>query len=210
MKKLLVLVPFLSLATGCMYPAQSLSGPYAGQRPMYPRAVGPQFNLATLPIGRWDNVMMSAVGTPLLVLMKDGGTASGTIVSATSETLRLKVASGDVDLAAAEVMRVDRLSGGKQEAVKNGARGAAFGAGVVGVLGLIAGRVPPARLFAAGAIVGAEQNIEFAGLARGASIIYLSDAAAVRTVGAPPPPNSSARGRCAPGVTCNSQIRYRR
>lgn len=209
MKKLLVLIPVLSITTGCMYPAQSLSGPYAGQRSMYARAVGPQFNLAALPIGRWDNVMMSAVGTPLLVLMKDGGTASGTIVSATSETLRLKVASGDVDLAAAEVMRVDRLSGGKQEAVKHGARGAAFGAAVVGVLGLIAGHVPPPRLFAAGAIVGAEQNIEFAGFARGASIIYLSDAAAVRTVGAPPP-NSSARGRCAPGVTCNSQIRYGR
>src|SRR4026207_2288958 len=64
MKKLLVLAPFLSIATGCMYPAQSLSGRYAGQRPMYPRAVGPPFNLAPLPLGRWDNVLMRAGRPP--------------------------------------------------------------------------------------------------------------------------------------------------
>lgn len=210
MKKLLFLAPFLTIAAGCVYPAQSLSGIYPGQRPMYPRPVGPQFNFASLPIGRWDNVMMTAVGTPLMVLLKNGTQASGNVVSATSERLRLLVATGEVELAQPEVMRVDRLSGGKRDAVRDGARGAAFGAGVVGVLGLIAGRVPPPRLFAAGAIVAAEQNIELAGLARGASTIYLSDAAAVRTVGVPPPPDISARGRCAPGLTCNSEIRYRR
>lgn len=212
MKKLLLLAPVLSVTVGCVYPAQSLSGMYPRQRPMYPRPVGPQFNLASLPVGRWDNVMMSAVGTPLMVLMMNGTTASGPIVSATSDTLRLRVASGEVDLAAADVMRVDRLSGGAKNAVKNGARGAAFGAGVVGVLGLIAGHVPPPRLFAAGAIVGAEQNIELAGLERGATTIYLAESAAPavagRTARVPLGGSVSGRGPCGPGVPCGSQVRY--
>nr|MDP9323165.1 hypothetical protein [Acidobacteriota bacterium] len=158
MKKLLLIVPLIGLTAGCAYPVQSLPGAYAGQRPMYPRAPGPQFNLASLPIGRWDNVMMTAVGTPLLVLMMNGTTATGEVVAATNDTLRLRVASGEVTFAAADVMRVDRLSGGARSGIKDGARGAAFGAGVVGVLALIAGQAPPARVFAAGAIIGAEQN----------------------------------------------------
>lgn len=177
MRHLVLLIPALALAAGCVYPTRSLPGAYGRQRPMYPRAVGPQIDLATVPIGRWDNVMMSAVGTPLMVLTKTGTTASGTVVSATSDGLRLRVASGEVDLAAAEVMRVDRLAGGPRGVVKDGARGAAFGAGVVGVLGLIAGHMPPPRLFAAGAIVGAHQNIQLAGLAPGATTIYLAEAA---------------------------------
>ena len=150
MRKLLVIVPLVGLSTACVYPAQSLSRPYPGQSVMYPRPVGPQVDVASLPIGRWDNVMMSGVGTPVMVLTMDSRTASGEIVTATSDTLRLRVASGEVEIAAADVMRVDRLAGGPRELVKDGARGAAFGAGVVGVLGLITGHVPPPRLFAAG------------------------------------------------------------
>ena len=200
MRQLLLIVPLIGLTTGCVYPAQSLSGAYPRQRPMYPRAAGPQFNLASLPVGRWDNVMMTAVGTPLLVLMKDGTTASGDVVSATSEMLRLRVASGEVDLVAVDVMRVDRLSGGARSVVKDGARGAAFGAGAVAVLGLIVGHVPPPRLFAAGAIVGAEQNAQIGSLERGATTIYLAEAplpAAVR----PPSAPVSRRGPCAPGLS---------
>ena len=210
MKRLLLIVPLIGLTSGCVYPAQSLSGVYPGQRPMYPRAPGPQFNLAALPVGRWDNVMMTAVGTPLLVLMRDGAMASGNVVSATSDTLRLRVASGEVDLAAAEVMRVDRLSGGARSVVKDGARGAAFGVGVVAVLGLIAGHLPPPRLFAAGAIIGAEQNVEFGSLARGATTIYLAQAPVPAAVARPAVPVGS-RGPCAPGATpCNPQLRFRR
>jgi hypothetical protein len=186
MKKLLLIIPFMGLTVGCAYPVQSLPG-YSGQRPMYPRTPGPQFNLASLPIGRWDNVMMTAVGTPLLVLMMDGTTATGNVVAATSDSLRLRVASGEVELAAADVMRVDRLSGGARNVVKDGARGAAFGAGVVGVLGLIAGHMPPPRLFAAGGIVGAHQSIELAGLARGSSTIYLAESAVPGVAAAAPP-----------------------
>ena len=210
MKKLLLMVPLIGLTAGCAYPVQSLPGAYAGQRPMYPRAPGPQFNLASLPIGRWDNVMMTAVGTPLLVLMMNGTTATGQVVAATNDTLRLRVASGEVDLAAADVMRVDRLAGGTRSAVKDGARGAAFGAGVVGVLALIAGQAPPARVFAAGAIIGAEQNVEFGSLARGATTIYLAEGAVPAAV-APPAARVAPRDPCSPGMAvCNTQLRFRR
>lgn len=214
MKKLLLIVPFMGLTVGCAYPAQSLHGAYSAQRPMYPRTPGPQFNLASLPIGRWDNVMMTAVGTPLLVLMMNGTTATGDVVAATSDSLRLRVASGEVDLAAADVMRVDRLSDGARNVVKDGARGAAFGAGVVGVLGLITGHMPPPRLFAAGGIIGAQQNIELAGLGRGSSTIYLAEAAVPAVADAPaasPATRAGSRGPCAPGSTrCNPQVRFRR
>jgi len=207
MKKLLLIVPFIGITAGCVYPAQSLSGFYPGQRPMYPRTPGPQFNLASLPVGRWDNVMMTAVGTPLLVLLMNGTTATGDVVAATSDSLRLRVASGEVELAAADVMRVDRLLGGARNVVKDGARGAAFGAGVVGVMGLIAGHMPPPRLFAAGGIIGAQQNIELGGLARGSSTIYLAEAAVPAVADA----RAGSPGPCAPGlIRCNPQLRFRR
>jgi hypothetical protein len=210
MQKLPLLIPVLALAAGCAYPTRSLPDAYGRQRAMYPRAVGPQLDLATMPIGRWDNVMMSAVGTPLMVLTMNGTTASGTFVFATSDALRLRVASGDVDLAAAEVMRVDRLGGGPRDALKNGVRGGAFGAGVVGVLGLIIGHVPPARLFAAGAIVGAHQDVRLGGLAAGPSTIYLAEAA-VPSVAAGSKDDDGARpglDRCRPAgrpevMSCN-------
>ena len=214
MKKLLLIVPLIGLTAGCAYPAQSLHGGYSMQRPMYPRTPGPQVNLASLPVGRWDNVMMTTVGTPLLVLLMNGTTATGDVVAATSDSLRLRVASGEVDLAAADVMRVDRLTGGARNVVKDGARGAALGAGFVGVLGLITGHVPPPRLFAAGGIIGAHQNIELAGVARGSSTIYLAEAAAPAVADAPavsPPTRAGSRGPCAPGsIGCNPQVRFRR
>ena len=210
MKKLLLILPLIGLVASCAYPVQSLQGVYAGQRPMNPRAPGPQFSLASLPVGRWDNVMMTAVGTPLLVLMMNGTTATGEVVAATNDTLRLRVASGEVTFAAADVMRVDRLAGGARSAVKDGARGAAFGAGVVGVLALIAGQAPPARVFAAGAIIGAEQNVEFGKLARGATTIYLAEGAVPAAV-APPAARLAPRGPCSPGMAvCNTQLRFRR
>jgi hypothetical protein len=216
MRKFLFMVTLVGLSTACVYPAQSLSRPYPGQSVMYPRPVGPQVDVASLPIGRWDNVMMSGVGTPVMVLTMDSKTASGEIVSATSDTLRLRVASGEVEIAAADVMRVDRLAGGPREVVKDGARGAAFGAGVVGVLGLITGHVPPPRLFAAGAIVGAYQNYELASPARGATTIYLAEsampavAAAVKAAGQSPAARVDPGRSCGPrAVWCAPTIRYR-
>lgn len=217
MKKLLWLIPVLALAAGCVYPTRSLQGAYGRHRPMYPRAVGPQIDLAALPIGRWDNVMMSAVGTPLMALMMDGATASGPVVHATRDALRLRVAAGEVDLAAADIMRVDRLAGGGRAVVKDGVRGAAFGAGVVGVLALIVGHVPPPRLFAAGAIVGAHQNIQLAGLPAGATTIYLAEAAvpSVTTASSEDDATRPGLGRCQPSgrpgiIFCNPDARNRR
>jgi len=214
MKRLVLLLPVILLAGGCAYPSASYPGGFASPYSMRPRTYGPQVNLGPLPIGRWDNVMMTAVGTPLFVLMMNGSTASGDVVSASVDTLRLHVASGEVELAASEVMRVDRMSGVRRNAVKDGARGAAFGAGVVGVMALIAGQAPPARVFAAGAIVGAEQNLEATAAPRGATTIYLAGGPA--PAGAPAggqyaAPRGAARGPCAPGVSaCNSQVRYQR
>jgi hypothetical protein len=135
------------------------------------------YPLPALPIGRWDNVMMLAAGTPVQVLLMDGRIATGLVRGADSASLTLKVASGDIELASARVMRVDRLAA-PQSAVKDGARGAAFGAGVVGVLGLIAGKVPPARLFAAGGIVGAYNNVEVGAATRRNAVVYLAPQAA--------------------------------
>ena len=215
MKRLGVMLPLLLLTTGCVYPSTATVGGYAGQRPMYPRSYGPQVQLGYLPVGRWDNVMMTAVGTPLFVLMMDGGTASGEIVSSTIDNLRLHVASGEVDLAASEVMRVDRLRGGNRGLVKDGARGAAYGAAVVGVLGLMVGIVPPAHLFAAGGIIGANQNVQDSLAARGATMIYL--ARGIVPSGPGPQPGTrqipssrmGARGPCGDGGSaCNPQVRY--
>jgi hypothetical protein len=211
MKRVMLLLPLIAIAGGCVYPPPSMSGNYAGQYPMHPRPYGPQVSLGVLPVGRWDNVMMTAVGTPLFVLMMNGNTASGDVVSVTDETLRLHVASGEVDLAAANVMRVDRVST-RGDVVKDGARGAAYGAAVVGVLGLIVGHVPPARIFAAGGIIGANQSVQDSLATQRAAIIYL--ARGVVRPGPGPQPSQNARPIMGPqgpcGADCMPQVRYAR
>ena len=87
MKRITVMIPFLLAATGCVYPSATTPRPYSGLR-SYPGSYGAQVQLGYLPVGRWDNVMMTAVGTPLFVLMMDGGTATGEIVSSTIDNLR--------------------------------------------------------------------------------------------------------------------------
>ena len=168
----LLMVPLITATSACMYPTAA-AGPYGPPYPMQPRPYGPQVNIRYSPVGRWDNVMMTAIGTHLFVLMMNGNMASGDMVSASDVNLRLQVASGPVDLAASDVMRVDKVTK-NSDVVKDGARGAGFGAGVVAVLGLIVGHVPPPNLFAAGAIIGAEQSVEASLAARGAQTIYLA------------------------------------
>src|SRR3954465_5973743 len=127
MKRVVLLLPLVAVLGGCAYPAASLSSRYPGQYPLRPRPYGPQVNFGGLPVGRWDNVMLTAEGTPLFVLMMNGDTASGEVVSATNDNLRLHVASGEVDLPASNVMRVDRVTG-NSDLVKDSGRGAAYGA----------------------------------------------------------------------------------
>ena len=182
MRKLLVVLPWALIATACV-PAAYLGQQMPFGYPAAGASYGPAVRIqeAAPPVGRWDNVMMLAVATPVQVLRMDGGIATGRVVAADNSTLRLQVASGEVELAAAEVMRVDRLEGAGS-VVRDGAKGAAVGAGAVGVLGLVAGRVPPATLFAAGGIAGAYTNAELGISARGAATIYLAVTVAPRVV----------------------------
>jgi hypothetical protein len=177
MPKLLAVLTLVTMTTACVpaaYPRQWMPPGYAGSAMYGPAA---RYQPAALPIGRWDNVMMLGPGTPVQVLLMDGGIATGPTIAADSSMLRLRVASGEVELASEKILRVDRLEA-SGSVVRDGAKGAAFGAGFVGVLGLVAGQVPPARLFAAGGISGAYHNAELGAAARGAATIYLAPAVA--------------------------------
>ena len=127
--------------------------------------------LAVDVTGRWDNVMMLPPGARVHVLLMDGARVEGPIVSAASGAVKLAVAAGEVEIAADRVARIDRTAG--SDGIGRGLSDAAHGAGLVGVLGLLAGRVPPARVFAAGAILGAEGSIH-AGVAITPQTIYVS------------------------------------
>jgi hypothetical protein len=187
MKKLLAVLFLAANTTGCAtagYPYQQLPPGYPGRALYGPPPAPISYQPPVLPIGRWDNVMMLASGTAVQVLLMDGGVATGRVTAADSTSLSLRVASGDVELAAGKIMRIDRLEGAGS-AMKDGAKGAAFGAGVVGVIGLIAGRVPPPRLFAAGGIIGAYKNVELGAMARRNAMIYLAPALASGAQAAP-------------------------
>jgi hypothetical protein len=180
MKKLLllVLVPG-ALATACapgMYPGRMMPGPFVS-RPIYQ----PRPAVVESPVGRWDNVMMLDAGTPLRVLTMDGAVATGSFLGANNATLRFAGSSGEITLAANAVMRVDRLPGLSAGGLtREGLKGAALGAGAVGVLGLLTGRMPPARVFGAGSVVGAYGQAQTANDAAGPGTIYLAESVAPR------------------------------
>ena len=178
MKKLLVL-PLSILATGCVaagYPMRPPAGAYPVQRPMYAQPAPIQG--ASLPIGRWDNVMMLAPGSTVQVLMASGAVATAEVIRASTSDLRIRTVSGDLDLPVTDVMRVDRVKGPGNGAVRDGVKGAAWGAGIVGVAGLVIGHMPPPRLFAAGAVIGASQGVQIGRMSAGPATIYLSPAVA--------------------------------
>jgi hypothetical protein len=120
--------------------------------------------------------MMLRTGTPVQVLTMEAGLTEGRLLSATGTRLSLQTAAGESVLTAADVVRVDLVAA---SAVSQGLRGAATGAGAVGVLGLLAGRMPPARVFAAGAITGAYAAAQVQLLAPGPQTVYLVDRAIV-------------------------------
>lgn len=127
------------------------------------------------PIGRWDNVMVLPIAAPVWVLTTDGRQTGGEFVSATSETLRIRADAGEMDLAAADVMRVDQLPGSAWlELAAEGGRGAARGVVFVGLLGLAVGAMPPPRMFATGAFGGAASAMDKAAMARGVVTIYVA------------------------------------
>jgi hypothetical protein len=171
-KRIVVIVSLTLVTTACSpagYPVGTPFNSYGHRR------IGPAYEVpAQLPVGRWDNVMMLPVGAFVQVLLIDGSRPAGTIVSAAVDRVRIHTASGDLELLSSDVMRVDRQAALVRTAVQDGARGAALGAGVVGVLGLIVGRVPPPRMFLAGGIIGGYQNVELNRLSDRASIVYLA------------------------------------
>ena len=178
MKKVLaVLLPLTILCAACVpagYRRGAYPGPHVRTHP-YPYGYGRTEVPSSSVVGRWDNVMLLPAGTPVQVLMMDGRKAGGEVMSADATTLRMLAVSGQVDLAAAEVMRVDRLPLSQSREYREAAsRGAAWGAGAVGLIGLLVGHMPPARMFAAGAIMGAAQSAENLSLVRGPVMIYLA------------------------------------
>jgi hypothetical protein len=122
--------------------------------------------------------MMLAPGSTVQVLTADGAVTTGAVAGASISSLRVRAASGDVDLPATDVMRVDRLKAPGAGPVSDGVKGAAWGAGIVAVTGLILGRVPPPRLLAAGAAIGANQSVQYGRMGFDSETIYLSPAMA--------------------------------
>src|SRR3990172_8142723 len=159
------------------YPMRGVPGPYGMARP-YPSIYGAP--PASIAVGRWDNVMLLPPATPVLVLMMDGRKAGGQFLSADAVTVKVLTPSGEVALAASDVMRVDKVPGeASRDYVNAGARGAAVGAGLVGVAALFAGHLPPARVFAGGAILGAGQSLSDTAVVRTPVTIYLASSTEV-------------------------------
>jgi hypothetical protein len=185
MKKALIIIPFAAAAaaTGCvpMYGAgmRAMPGAYP-YRPVY----GPSVSIPMAsPVGRWDNVMMLPRGASIEVLTADGQRTTAGFVAATNTVLRLQSNAGEKEISAGEIMRVDRWYGGPDGArstARDAAKGAAVGAGAMGVLGLLAGVAPPARVVAAGAIAGAYESAEAGRAQRHTVTIYLAPPPAPR------------------------------
>jgi hypothetical protein len=180
MKKALIIIPFAAsvVTTACvpMYGAgmHAMPSAYAYRPPAY----GPSVSIAAgTPVGRWDNVMMLPPGTALEILTADGQRIAAAFVTATNARLRVQSEAGETEIAADTVMRVDRWYGGPEGArsvARDAAKGAAVGAGAMGVLALLVGAPPPARVVGAGAIVGAYNYAEAGRVQRRTVIVYLA------------------------------------
>ena len=171
MKKLLIILVPSILTAGCvpsLYTAAAMSRSRPGSPLHHERVVVPP------PIGRWDNVMMLDPGTPLKVLTKDGTVINGRFVTANTATLRID-SDQTTSLAMVDIMRIDRLGTASGTVAKEGVKGAAVGAGVAGVAGLLFGVRPPPRVFAGAAVIGAYTGAAEASATPGPGTIYLAE-----------------------------------
>ena len=166
----IVLVSAAIQASGCTYPLAA-GGPF-GPPPRY-RAMASPVALSP-PSGRWDTVMMLEHGTPVRVLRMDGSRADGQYLSASPTILRLEAEGSVLEIPQLDVVRLDRLPHVGPAARTEAARGAMVGAGAVGVVGLITGRLPHARHWAAGAILGGYGAAQVQIHAAGPGTIYLA------------------------------------
>lgn len=156
------------------YQAGRYPGPYAPVNPYAFRAPRPEAQ-AGPAVGRWDNVMLLPAGTPVQVLMFDGRKPGGEVSSADGDTLRIVTPSGQVELPRSDVMRVDRLPPpAAQDYGKAAGLGAASGAAIAGVVGLLVGHMPPAHVVAASAMMGAGAGVQDAASVRVPVMIYLA------------------------------------
>ena len=171
MTKLLVILVPCMLATGCA-PALYAAGAMSRRPVSRPYVI----NTAppASPVGRWDNVMMLEAGTPLKVLKMDGTVVTGRFIVANNTTLRIDAENLEGGIPTADVMRVDRLGTASGIVAREGAKGAAIGAGAAGVVGLLFGVTPPPRVFAGAAILGAYHGAETAAGTPGPGTVYLA------------------------------------
>lgn len=168
-KLLTVLIPCI-LATGCapgLYAAAAMGSPRRASHVHVERTAAPA------PVGRWDNVMMLEPGAPLKVLTMDGTVVTGRFVTANTATLRIDAAP-TTTLDMVNVMRVDLIGTASATLGREGAKGAAVGAGVAGVAGLLIGVTPPPRVFAGAAILGAYHGAATAAGTPGPGTVYLA------------------------------------
>jgi len=182
MKIARLIIPLAAAAatTACvpMYGAQAMRGAPVAY-PYQPAVYGPSIPVgaAAPSVGRWDNVMMLPDGASLDVLTVDGRRISAEFVAATSTLVRVRSASGEIEIPAQGIIRIDQWLGGPEGArsvARDAARGAAVGAGAIGVLGLLVGHMPPAHAFAAGAIAGGYDSAQGGRALRRSITVYLA------------------------------------
>lgn len=186
MKKAVIIIPLAAAAVTAACAPIYRPGMY-GAAPYHPAAYGASIPMtAAAPMGRWDNVMLLSGGTALEILTADGQRISATFAGATNTMLRVHSEAGDAEIAAEKVVRVDRWYGGPEGArsvTRDAAKGAAVGAGTIGVLGLLTGVAPPSRTVAAGAIMGAYNFAETGRTLRRTVTVYLSPSVALAGAG---------------------------
>ena len=179
MKNVLSLaVPMCVLLSGCVA-ARHHTGPPPGgpsARPVMSLSPLVPGYAGVSPIGRWDVVMTLEPGHAVQVLMPDATVVKGTVVGVTFSSLRVRAGAGDLDLPATDVMRVDSVIAPGPGPLRNGAVGAAWGVGLVALVGLVVGRVPPAGAFVGTAALAANQSIQYGRRPRDPVTIYVSPA----------------------------------
>lgn len=161
MKKFLLIIPLALGAAACV-PVYGSYGPPGGYPPPFYRApyqLTPSVNSG--PVGRWSNVMMLPPGAEIAVVTDEGRLTLGSFMAATNAFVRMTSRSGEVEIPAGAVTRVDWTRGGRNTIARDALAGGALGVGAVGLLGLAGGHMPPARLFAAGAIFGAYESTQW-------------------------------------------------
>ena len=161
MKKFLIIIPLAFSAAGCVPVYGSYAGPVGYPPPPYRAPYTPAPSANAAPVGRWSNVMLLPPGADSAVVTDEGQLTLGTFMTATNAFVRLASKVGEVEIPANAVTRIDWTRGGRNTTARDALAGGALGAGAVGLMGLAGGRMPPGRLFAAGAIFAAYESAQF-------------------------------------------------